>query len=497
MSTIMVQGCTSDAGKSTLVAGLCRLLARQGMQVAPFKPQNMALNSAVTEDGGEIGRAQALQAEAAHVPLSVHMNPVLLKPNSDTGAQVIIQGRAIGNLNALNYHQYKPQAARAVFDSFRILSHSYPNIIVEGAGSPAEINLREGDIANMGFAEEVDCPVILIADIDKGGVFAHITGTLNCLSESEKNRIKGFVINRFRGDINLLTGGLEWLEKETGKPVLGVLPYLHGLHLDAEDALNQSVNSSAENQRKLKVIIPLLPHISNHTDFEPLRLHPQVDLEFIGHEQSIPPADLIVLPGSKNISFDLHWLKQQSWDDAIQHHLRYRGKLIGVCGGLQMLGSCILDPLQIESSDKQLDGLGIFDYRTTLNPQKKLQNMSGHLSLNQQTVPVSGYEIHCGETDYPKQISAVEINGQADGMLSADNQVFTTYLHGLFNQPEALQLILSWAGLQSDQKLDISAIRNQQLNRLADTLEQHLDIDTIKQILADSQPNKNKESDEQ
>ena len=292
MPTLMVQGCTSDAGKSTLVAGLCRLLSDMNLEVAPFKPQNMALNSAVTEDGGEIGRAQALQAQAAGVPLSVHMNPVLLKPNSDTGAQVILQGKTIGNFNALDYHQYKPKAAQAVFDSFQILSNQYEHILVEGAGSPAEVNLRKGDIANMGFAEEVDCPVILIADIDKGGVFAHIVGTLACLSESERNRIKGFVINRFRGDINLLTDGLDWLEKQTSKPVLGVLPYLHGLHLDAEDAISTSHSEKTASQaKKLKVIVPLLPHISNHTDFEPLRLHPQIEFEMVAHNQTISPSN--------------------------------------------------------------------------------------------------------------------------------------------------------------------------------------------------------------
>ena len=221
---LMIQGCTSDAGKSTLVAGLCRVLARQGLSVAPFKPQNMALNSAVTDDGGEIGRAQALQAFAAGVPTSVHMNPVLLKPNSDVGAQVIIQGHSIGNFNALNYHQYKPTAAQAVQDSFQVLQKQYDWILTEGAGSPAEINLRQGDIANMGFAEKVDCPVVLVADIDKGGVFAHIIGTLACLSESEQNRIKGFIINKFRGDLALLQDGLDWLEAKTDKPILGVLP---------------------------------------------------------------------------------------------------------------------------------------------------------------------------------------------------------------------------------------------------------------------------------
>ena len=326
--TLMIQGCTSDAGKSTLVAGLCRVLAKRNFSVAPFKPQNMALNSAVTEDGGEIGRAQALQALAAGVPLSVHMNPVLLKPNTDTGAQVILQGHSIGNLEALDYHQYKPKAANAVFDSFQILSKQYPYILVEGAGSPAEVNLRKGDIANMGFAEQVDCPVILIADIDKGGVFAHIIGTLECLSESERNRIKGFVINRFRGDIALLQDGLDWLEAKTQKPVLGVLPYLHGLHLDAEDAISSSENllqnipTSQSQHPKFKVIIPLLPHISNHTDFEPLRIHPEIDFQYITHNQTIPPADLILLPGSKNVLFDLQWLKDQGWQSAINQHLR-------------------------------------------------------------------------------------------------------------------------------------------------------------------------------
>ncbi len=245
MPTLMVQGCTSDAGKSTLVAGLCRVFKRRGLSVVPFKPQNMALNSAVTPDGGEIGRAQALQAQAAGVVPSVHMNPVLLKPNTDTGAQVILQGHSIGNLEALDYHSYKPKAAAAVFDSYARLCAEYAYVMVEGAGSPAEINLREGDIANMGFAERADCPVILIADIDKGGVFAHLVGTLALLSESEQARVKGFVINRFRGDIALLQGGLDWLEAYTGKPVLGVLPYLHGLHLDAEDAVPETSTSLA------------------------------------------------------------------------------------------------------------------------------------------------------------------------------------------------------------------------------------------------------------
>jgi len=482
----MVQGCTSDAGKSTLVAGLCRVLARRNYSVAPFKPQNMALNSAVTEDGGEIGRAQALQAEAAGVPLSVHMNPVLLKPNSDTGAQVILQGQSIGNLEALDYHDYKPKAAKAVFDSFQILSKQYSNILVEGAGSPAEINLRKGDIANMGFAEQVDCPVILIADIDKGGVFAHIIGTLECLSESERNRIKGFVINRFRGDIALLQDGLDWLEAKTNKPVLGVLPYLHGLHLDAEDAIPDSEIESDKKQhtKRIKIIVPLLPHISNHTDFEPLRLHPEIDFQYIKHNQAIPPADLIILPGSKNVLFDLEWLSQQGWSKSINQHLRYGGKLIGICGGLQMLGQQIHDPLKIESNHLSQPGLGLLDYETTLQPEKKLTVCQGNLLISDKPIPVKGYEIHTGSTQYrDNHNAAIQLNTDLDGMISDDKQIFTTYLHGLFDEKDALTEILLWAGFKVQQDLDINAIKQQQLNRLADVFEKHLDMDALLKVL--------------
>jgi len=499
---LMVQGCTSDAGKSTLVAGLCRLWARQDLSVAPFKPQNMALNSAVTEDGGEIGRAQALQAIAAKIPLSVHLNPVLLKPNSDTGAQVILQGHCVGNLNAMDYHDYKPKANQAVLESFQLLSHQYDTIFVEGAGSPAEINLRENDIANMGFAEQVDCPVILIADIDKGGVFAHIVGTLACLSRSEQDRIKGFVINRFRGDKALLQGGLDWLEAQTGKPVLGVLPYLHGLHLDAEDALSTSEtthsDSSHSNAPKFKVILPLLPHISNHTDFEPLRLHPEIDFQLIRHQESIPPADLIILPGSKNVIFDLQWLIQQGWQTAIEKHLRYGGKVIGICGGLQMLGRWILDPLQIEGEHEKQAGLGFFDYQTTLTPQKTLTNVTGTLLCDNQSVAVTGYEIHAGQTTgYPTQAAIQLHNGETnphtDGAISDDNQLLVSYLHGLFDQPLALKQLLTWAGFTPKTEFDIHTVREQQLERLADCLEEHLDTTKLFQILnkAPAEPRSN------
>jgi len=305
---LMVQGTTSDAGKSAIVTGLCRIFYRMGIKLAPFKPQNMALNSAVTCDGGEIGRAQALQAQACGLEPHTDMNPILLKPNTDTGAQVIIQGKAKFNKDARSYHDYKKTAMQAVLESYYRLAEQYDLIIIEGAGSPAEINLREHDIANMGFAEAIDCPVIIVADIDRGGVFAHLYGTLELLSATEKARTKGFIINKFRGDVELLLPGNQWLEKKTGKPVLSVLPYLHHLHLEAEDAIALNIMDKGENSKLLKVIVPILSRISNHTDFDPLQLHPQIDLQFIPMDKNIPAADLIILPGSKSVRDDLQLL---------------------------------------------------------------------------------------------------------------------------------------------------------------------------------------------
>ncbi len=472
-ATLMVQGTTSDAGKSTLVTALCRWLARQGVAVVPFKPQNMALNSAVTLDGGEIGRAQAVQAQAAGLAPHSDMNPVLLKPNSDTGAQVIIHGRALANMQADAYHDYKKVAMAAVLQSHQRLSSNYAVVMVEGAGSPAEINLRANDIANMGFAEAVDCPVIIIADIDKGGVFAHLVGTLELLSASEQARVKGFVINRFRGDIALLQPGLDWLEARTGKPVLGVLPYLHNLHLEAEDGIDQRQAGKAE--RVLKVLVPVLPRISNHTDFDPLRLHPQVDLQFVGPGAPIPPADLIILPGSKSVRADLAFLRGNGWVPALQRHLRYGGKLLGICGGLQMLGTRIDDPLGLEGAPGSSAGLGLVDFSTVLEAEKQLRSVQGHLCLDD--APVSGYEIHAGVSSGPAlNQAAVQLDdGRRDGVLSDDGQVLGTYLHGLFEAPAACSALLRWAGLAEVQAFAYHDLRERDIERLADLVEAHLD----------------------
>ncbi|QID19912.1 cobyric acid synthase [Nitrogeniibacter mangrovi] len=472
----MVQGTTSDAGKSTLVAGLARWFARRGCRVAPFKPQNMALNSAVTPEGGEIGRAQALQAMAAGVPLHTDFNPVLLKPATDIGAQVIIHGRVVSTLSARDYHHYKPTAMAAVMDSWARLTAGYDMVLVEGAGSPAEINLRDRDIANMGFAEVADCPVILVADIDKGGVFAHLVGTLELLSPSEQARVKGFVINRFRGDIGLLESGLDWLEARTGKPVLGVLPYLHGLFLDAEDAL--AAATLDKTATGLRVIAPAFPRISNHTDLDPLRLHPQVDFRWVGPGQSLPPADLIVLPGSKSVRADLDWLRAQGWEAAITRHLRYGGKLVGVCGGFQMLGRELHDAHGLEGAAGVSPGLGWLDLSTRLEPEKRLTTVTGALCLPGGEVPMRGYEIHMGVSEGSAlDTPAVRFDdGRCDGALSDDGQVLGSYAHGLFDTPEALAGVLAWAGLHGAQRIDAAARREADLDRLADTLAAHLDV---------------------
>ena len=479
----MVQGTGSSAGKSLLVTALGRWLRRRGVAVAPFKPQNMALNSAVTVDGGEIGRSQAAQALACGVEPHSDMNPVLLKPNSDIGAQVIVQGRVLGNMDALDYHDYKRTARAAVLESYRRLAARHQALVIEGAGSPAEINLRAGDIANMGFAEAVDCPVLLIADIDRGGVFAHIVGTLDLLSDSERARVQGFVINRFRGDLALLEPGLDWLEQRTGKPVFGVLPWLRGLHLEAEDALPEPDDEPA-SPAALRVCVPVLPRISNHTDFDPLRLHPQVALRFVDLADGLPPCDLLILPGSKSVRADLEHLRAAGWEFAIRRHLRYGGRLLGICGGFQMLGQTLADPLGIEGPPGESPGLGLLELYTRLAPDKQLRNVRGRLAFAPEAV-VSGYEIHAGQSTGAAQgRPALHLEAGPDGAVSDDGQVMGSYVHGLFETAPACAALLAWAGFADAEPDDYRARREAELDRLADAVEGHLDTQRLLALLA-------------
>jgi adenosylcobyric acid synthase len=459
-NSLMIQGTTSNAGKSVIATGLCRMLKNRGYNVAPFKPQNMALNSAVTVDGGEIGRSQAVQAMACGIEPHTDMNPILLKPNSDKGAQVIVNGHALGNMDAVEYHEFKRNAMDYALAAYERLAVRHDIIIVEGAGSPAEINLRQNDIANMGFASAVNCPVLIVADIDRGGVFAHLTGTLDCLADSERKLVKGFLINRFRGDKSLLEPGIQWLTEKTSINTLGVLPYLNGLHIEAEDAVDRRSWAGLDSaEDRLRVVVPRVPRISNHTDFDVLRLHPRVDLVFVDDGETIPPSDLIVLPGSKSTVNDLKWMERNQWKPHIQKHLRYGGKLIGICGGFQMVGSCIHDHGGIEGDAGSYPGLELMDFETTLEPNKRLEKVRGKLFDNETTV--EGYEIHMGkttglDTDRP----AVLLGERTDGVVSADNQILCTYLHGLFDNPGACDALLHWAGLGDADSMDYLALRD-------------------------------------
>jgi adenosylcobyric acid synthase len=379
-------------------------------------------------------------------------------------------------MHAVDYHHYKTTAMSAVLASYQRLTQQYDAIIVEGAGSPAEINLRDRDIANMGFAEAVDCPVIIVADIDRGGVFAHLVGTLQLLSASEQQRVIGFVINRFRGDIELLKPGIAWLENYTGKAVLGTLPYLQGFHLAAEDAIEQQQELAAGE--RLNVVVPVLPRISNHTDFDVLRLHPKVNLQFIGPGKTIPHCDLMIIPGSKNVRQDLQWLRDQGWEQAIKKHLRYGGKLIGICGGLQMLGNSISDPDGIEGEAGTSQALGLLDIDTVLKPEKQLHRVKGYLTLNKASV--SGYAIHAGiSTGGALSSPFARIDDRPEGAISEDRHIIGSYIHGLFDHNEACRALLNWAGLRCVETFDYAKRQEQEINRLADTIEQHLDMEKI------------------
>ncbi len=428
----MLQGTGSDVGKSLLLTALARHYARQGLAVRPFKPQNMSNNAAVTDDGGEIGRAQALQARAAGVAATVDMNPILLKPEGETGAQVVVQGKVAGRADARAYHAMKPDLLPRALESFDRLAAEADLLLVEGAGSPAEINLRAGDIANMGFAEAADIPVVLIGDIERGGVIASLVGTCRLLSDSERARLKGYLVNRFRGDLSLFAPAFAPIKAETGLDCLGVVPHFaEAALLPAEDALGLE-RIAANGHGAIRIAVPRLPRIANFDDLDPLRAEPDVSVEIVPPGKALPVADLILLPGSKATLSDLAFLRDQGWDIDILAHRRRGGRILGLCAGYQMLGREVADPTGIEGRIGSVPGLGMLDVTTELAPGKTLRKVAGtHLSTG---APVHGYEMHIGRTDGPDRARAsLLLMGQGeDGARSADGRVEGCYVHGLF-----------------------------------------------------------------
>jgi adenosylcobyric acid synthase len=476
---LMIQATGSNAGKSTLVAGLARALVRRGLKVAPFKPQNMSNNAAVTVEGGEIGRAQAVQARAARMVPSVHMNPVLLKPETDSGAQIIVQGKRWGTLRAKNYLDKKAALLPAVLDSFAQLAREADIVLVEGAGSPAEINLRAGDIANMGFAAAADVPVVLVGDIDRGGVIASLAGTHLVLEPDERARVRGFVINKFRGDVSLFDPGLAAVTRLTGWPSLGVVPWLpRAAWLPAEDAVDLDRAHPSASSRVIAV--PVLARIANFDDLDPLGMEPGVKLVFVRPGEPIPGnADVVILPGSKSTVGDLAFLRTQGWDIDIKAHVRRGGHVLGLCGGYQMLGRTIADPEGIEGPAATVEGLGLLDISTVMIADKSTRLVQGIHSAT--GTPVEGYEIHLGRSEGRDcERPVVMIDGRPDGASTADGRVQGTYVHGLFTGDVFRKAWLAHLGIASS--LAYASQIESALDALADHLEAHLDIDAILSI---------------
>jgi adenosylcobyric acid synthase len=473
----MLQGTGSDVGKSLLVAGLARAYARAGFAVRPFKPQNMSNNAAVTAEGGEIGRAQALQARACYVAPSVHMNPVLLKPQSECGAQLIVQGKMVGNAGAREYQEIKRGLMGAVLDSFDRLSENSDLILVEGAGSTAEVNLRDGDIANMGFAEAADLPVLLVADIERGGAIAALVGTWELLSPSERARLKGYVINKFRGDPSLFDGGIARIAAHTGLDSLGIVPWFDQAdRLPAEDSLALACTAQ-RGDAEIRIAVPRLPHIANFDDLDPLAAEPGVAVEFVAPGRVLPAdADLVVLPGSKATLADLAFLYEQGWDIDIKAHHRRGKTIIGLCAGYQMLGTRVADPDGIEGRPGAMPGLGLLDVATVLTQVKQLRAVEGYSG----TVAVSGYEMHVGDTQGPDRARPfVELDGRGDGAQSADGLVAGCYLHGLFASDAFRARLLAELGSQRPRALIYEDSIEDTLDALADHLTAALDLDRI------------------
>jgi adenosylcobyric acid synthase len=483
MKAIMLQGTGSDVGKSLLVAGLCRAFSNRGLRVRPFKPQNMSNNAAVTADGGEIGRAQALQARAARVAPSIHMNPVLLKPHSNAGAQVVVQGRVVGSSEARDFQVMKPRLMSSVLESFRLLSDEADIVVVEGAGSASEINLREGDIANMGFARAANVPVVLVGDIDRGGVIASLVGTKSVIAPEDAAMIAGFIVNKFRGDPSLFSDGLSEITRRTGWPPCGLVPYFAKAgRLPAEDALALSAPQPRRRDDRVEISVLAYPHISNFDDFDPLRLEPDVDLRFIHPGDPIPgSATLVILPGSKSTISDLAASRATGWDIDLAAHIRRGGRVLGICGGYQMLGKRISDPNGIEGAPGSIDGLGFLDIETVLDGDKVLVEISG--STLPDGAPFRGYEMHIGRTTGAGCAAPMLrfTDGRHDGAVSTSGRISGCYVHGLFTDDALRAALLKSIGAETS-PLNYDADIDVVLDDLASHIEQHVACDRLLEI---------------
>ncbi|CAI3956765.1 Cobyric acid synthase (CobQ) [Commensalibacter communis] len=479
---LMFQGTGSSVGKSVLVAGIARALRRRGFKVLPFKPQNMSNNAAVTKEGGEIGRAQALQAMACGVEPSVHMNPVLLKPQSQVGSQIIVQGKVWGTAKAREYQVIKSQLMPYVLESFEILSRQADIVLIEGAGSASEINLREHDIANMGFAQAVKAPVFLIGDIDRGGVIASLIGTHAVLPPDDLNLIKGFIVNKMRGDPSLFTEAMEWISQQTQWKNIGLLPYFPQLsQLPAEDAADLKSVTHQKQQGKLVISVLLLPTISNFDDFDPLKYEENVQLNFVKVGDVIPKnSDVIIIPGSKTTINDLQALYETEWDVDIKAHVRQGGYVMGICGGYQMLGREIVDPHGIEGEVPQIKGLELINISTRLERSKKLNEVKGKLFI--EGIYCSGYEMHLGTTVHHGAYTPFARLEQEklDGVISSNGRVLGTYLHGIFHHNQARQALLHYFGVCTSSCDFLSQIEDH-LDQWAQHIEQNLTIETLLQ----------------
>jgi adenosylcobyric acid synthase len=480
VAALMIQGCGSDVGKSLLVAGLCRLLVNRGKVVRPFKPQNMSNNAAVTPDGGEIGRSTALQALACRTPPTVDMNPVLLKPQSDMSAQLIVRGRRIETRDANAFGRDRSDLLQIAVDSFRRLLREADMVIVEGAGSPAETNLRAHDIANMGFAHAADVPVVLVGDIDRGHVIASLVGAHAVLDAPDRARIRGFIVNKFRGDVQLFRSGIDTIEARTGWPSLGVVPWLHVAGaLPAEDAMQLEHERPARANARVRIAIPHVPHIANFDDFDPLRFEPEVQLEFVAPGRPLPlDADLLILPGSKATIADLEFFRAQGWHIDLQAHVRRGGRVLGICAGYQMLGKSVEDPQRIEGHRTSCPGLDLLDVHSTMTAEKTLRPVSGaELATGAR---IAGYEMHLGATSGPGASRPMIRfdDGTFDGAASADGRIAGCHVHGLFADPAFRAAYLATIGARStgedhEQRVDAA------LDEIAAALESALAIDRL------------------